>query len=240
MEREQIRLQKYLAERGVASRRAAEKMIAEGRVAVNGVIVVTMGAKVDPERDQVSVDGEQIINLPRPRYILLFKPAGYICSAHDERGRRTVLDLLEGVTERVYPVGRLDYDTSGLLLLTNDGELTNKLLHPSHQVTKTYWADVEGVPDSQDLLRLRQGVMLSDGITAPAQARIRRIKNGNASVELKIHEGRNRQVRRMMEAVGHPVRYLSRRQLAFLNLDGLKVGQWRELSDKEIAKLKLL
>ena len=240
MEIEQIRLQKYLAERGVTSRRAAEKMIAEGRVAVNGSVITTMGAKVDPKRDQVSVDGEQINSLPRPRYILLFKPSGYICSAHDERGRRTVLDLLQGITERVYPVGRLDYDTSGLLLLTNDGELTNKLLHPSHQVTKTYWADVEGVPDSQDLRRLRQGILLEDGITAPAQARIRRIKNGNASVELKIHEGRNRQVRRMMEAVGHPVRYLSRRELAFLNLDGLKVGQWRELNAKEITELKLL
>lgn len=238
MENEKIRLQKYLANKGVASRRAAETMIAEGRIRVNGKIVDAMGVKVDPKKDKVKVDGELLTASPRLRYILLFKPAGYICSANDERGRRTVLDLLEDVTQRVYPVGRLDYNTSGLLLLTNDGDLTHKLLHPSHQVKKTYIAEVEGIPKKQAIDMLRKGIKLSDGITAPAEVHLLKRSENGASIEMKIHEGRNRQIRRMLEAVGFPVNHLRRSAFAFLDLSGLKPGQWRELNDEEIAKLK--
>ncbi len=240
MNGEKIRLQKYLAAYGVASRRAAEQMIAAGRVAVNGRIVEQMGVLIDPAQDQVSVDGQPLTSRPALRYLLLFKPTGYICSVHDERGRRTVLDLLDGVEERVYPVGRLDYDTSGLLLLTNDGALTHRLLHPSHQVEKTYLAEVAGVPSQQALRRLRQGVLLEDGLTAPARARLSSVQHGKATVELTIHEGRNRQVRRMLAAVGYPVQRLRRVALGFLTLDGLHSGQWRELSAAEVARLRKL
>ncbi|MBR5429953.1 MAG: rRNA pseudouridine synthase [Firmicutes bacterium] len=238
-EREAQRLQKYLAAMGVASRRACEELIAAGRVTVNGRVVSEPGLRVVPGRDLVAVDGKLLTEAPRLRYILLYKPAGYICSAADEKGRRTVLDLLTGVTERVYPVGRLDYDTSGLLLLTNDGELTQKLLHPSHEVEKTYLAQVEQEPDAAALALLRRGVRLSDGLTAPARARCRK-SGGGVWVELTIHEGRNRQVRRMLEAVGHPVLRLKRVRLAGLDLTGLRPGQWRELTADEIRRLRSL
>ncbi|MCR4963788.1 MAG: rRNA pseudouridine synthase [Firmicutes bacterium] len=233
---EPIRLQKFLAERGVASRRAAEQMIAAGRVQVNGKTVTDMGVKIVPERDRVLVDGAEPPAPPQLRYILLHKPTGYICSVRDEKGRRTVLDLVPAA-QRLYPVGRLDYDTSGLLLLTNDGALTHALLHPSRQVEKTYWAETEAVPDESGLQRLRRGVYLSDGKTAPAKARIvKRLPDG-AVVELTIHEGRNRQVRRMMEAINCPVRRLKRVSVAFLTLEGLPLGGWRELSPEEVARL---
>ena len=235
-----IRLHKYIADQGVASRRAAEAMIAAGRVTVNGRVVTEMGMKIDPGRDSVRVDGEPLGSRPRLRYILLHKPAGYICSAHDERGRRTVLDLLSGVNERVYPVGRLDYDTSGLLLLTNDGDLTHHLLHPSHQVEKTYLALVEKCPEQATLEHLRRGVKLSDGITAPAKARLLRRQTDGALVEISIHEGRNRQVKRMFEAVGCPVKHLKRIRLAFLDVKQLALGEWRELSLDEVNRLKQL
>ena len=193
---------------------------------VNGSVVDAMGVKVDPAQDQIFVDGKRIETRPQLRYLLLFKPVGYICSVHDDRRRRTVLDLLEGINERVYPVGRLDYDTSGLLLLTNDGEMTNQLLHPSHQVEKTYLAQVTGIPASHDLQRLREG--------------IQSVRQGNAVIELQIHEGRNRQVRRMMDAIGHPVQRLRRTAVAFLRLEGLQPGQWRDLTAEEVARLKQL
>ena len=235
---EEERLQKYLAAMGVASRRACEQLIAEGRVQVNGETVTLPGTKITPGADTVAVDGRVLSRAPRLRYILLYKPVGYICSAADEKGRRTVLDLLDGVTERVYPVGRLDYDTSGVLLLTNDGELTNRLLHPSHEVEKTYLAQVEGEPDQKALERLRKGVKLSDGLTAPAKVRRQRSRDGRFWLELTIHEGRNRQVRRMLEAVGHPVLHLKRTKLDFLDLSGLSPGAWRELSADEVGRLK--
>lgn len=237
---EAIRLQKYLAEHGVASRRRAEQLITAGRVSVNGSIITELGSKVRPGTDVVCVDKERIGGTVQLRYILLNKPAGYICSAHDDRGRRTVLDLLDGVSERVYPVGRLDYDTAGLLLLTNDGDLTNQLLHPSHLVDKTYLAEVEGCPDRTDLDRLRRGIRLRDGMTAPARAQIVKRRDDSSWVELTIHEGRNRQVRRMMEAIGHPVKHLKRTRLAFLDIRELKTAEWRELSADEIHRLKQL
>ena len=235
---EEERLQKYLAAMGVASRRACERLIAEGRVQVNGETVTQPGTKITPGVDTVAVDGRALADAPRLRYILLYKPVGYICSAADEKGRRTVLDLLDGVTERVYPVGRLDYDTSGALLLTNDGELTNRLLHPSHEVEKTYLAQVEGEPDQKDLERLRKGVRLDDGLTAPAKVRRKLSRDGRFWLELTIHEGRNRQVRRMLEAVGHPVLHLKRTKLDFLDLTGLTPGAWRELTADEARRLK--
>ncbi len=235
---EEERLQKYLAAMGVASRRACEQLIAEGRVQVNGETVTIPGAKIIPGMDTVAVDGRVLSDAPRLRYILLYKPVGYICSAADEKGRRTVLDLLDGVAERVYPVGRLDYDTSGALLLTNDGELTNRLLHPSHEVEKTYLAQVEGEPEQKALERLRKGVRLSDGMTAPAKVRRKHSRDGRFWLELTIHEGRNRQVRRMLEAVGHPVLHLKRIKLDFLDLTGLSPGAWRELTVDEVRRLK--
>lgn len=236
----ELRLQKYLAAAGVASRRGAEEMIAAGRVAINGRVIREMGTKVRPEQDRVTVDGVLISAAPRSRYILLFKPAGYICSCEDERGRRTVLDLLSGVEERVYPVGRLDYDTSGLLLLTNDGALTQSLLHPSRLVDKTYAAEVKGVPTGQALEQLRRGLRLEDGMTAPAQVRVLRRRADGALLELTIHEGRNRQVRRMLEAVNLPVLHLKRVRFAFLDLSGLQPGEWRDLTGEEVSRLKNL
>lgn len=233
------RLQKLLAERGVASRRAAEAMIAAGRVAVNGVIIREMGQKVDADQDQIAVDGQPLPALPHPRYILLHKPVGYLCSAQDERGKKSVLSLVEGVNERLYPVGRLDYDSSGLLLLTNDGALTEALLHPSRQVEKTYAATVAGPVSAADLDKLRQGLILEDGACAPAHVVLKRRSQGSSLLEITIHEGRKRQVRRMCEAVGHPVTRLQRLRVGGLTLGGLKPGQWRELDPREVQNLKL-
>lgn len=236
----EVRLQKYLADKGIASRRSAEKMIAEGRISVNGQMVTEMGSKVRPEKDQIRVDGKLIEREVVLRYILLNKPPGYICSAQDDRGRRTVMDLIDGVSERIYPVGRLDYDTAGLLLLTNDGQLTNLLLHPSHQVDKTYLAEISGGIDNAAVEKLRRGVRLQDGRTAPAKVNV--VKRGGdiTRVEITIHEGKNRQVRRMMEAVGHPVLRLKRIKIAFLDAKDLRLGEWRELSGSEVRRLKQL
>ncbi|MGI5824943.1 MAG: pseudouridine synthase [Bacillota bacterium] len=233
------RLQKIMAERGVASRRSSEKMILEGRVAVNGQTVSVPGTKADPEADEITVDG---VLLPKkqvdPVYIMLYKPSGYITSACDERKRRTVLDLV-GVEERIYPVGRLDYNTSGLLILTNDGELTNGLLHPKGEVPKEYECAVKGRVTLSCLDKLEKGVRLSDGRTAPARAFIKRQNGSQTVINITIHEGRNRQVRRMMEAVGLEVCWLKRRSFAGLTLDGLKLGEWRYLNDMEIKRLKI-
>lgn len=234
------RLQKVMSRMGVASRRASEEMIAAGRVAVNGKIVDTVGMKVDISKDEITVDGQEISAKPRTRYILLYKPAGYITSAKDQKGRRTVLDLLTDVSERVYPVGRLDYATGGLLLLTNDGELTNSLLHPSKEVEKTYQAETEGRISAAELRILRDGVRLSDGITAPAKVRVLVQKERSTVLEITIHEGKNRQVRRMLDAVGHPVIRLKRVRFAFLDLKGLKPGEWRDLTPAEVGRLQSL
>ena len=234
-----IRLQKFLAERGVASRRSAEKMIAEGKVTVNRKVVTEMGIRIDPAIDKVSVEGKPVAKPQTMRYILLNKPAGYICSSNDEKGRRTVLDLVD-IKERIYPVGRLDYGTAGLLLLTNDGDLANHLLHPSHHVDKVYLAEIEGVPTAEKLAKLRRGIRLEDGVTAPAQVRIVKRHADSAQVEIIIHEGRNRQVRRMMEAVECPVIHLKRVGMAFLDLTGVPLGQWRYLTADEVRRLKIL
>ncbi|WP_204516815.1 pseudouridine synthase [Brevibacillus fulvus] len=233
------RLQKVLAQAGIASRRHSEELILQGRVSVNGQIVRELGTKVDPEKDRIEVD-RQPIRKEQHLYLLLHKPTGVITSLHDPQGRRIVTDLLSGIEERVYPVGRLDYDTSGLLLLTNDGELANKLAHPSYEIDKVYRAWVKGIPDSRQLLKLQRGIALEDGMTAPAKAKLLEAdaQKNRALIELTIHEGRNRQVRRMCEAIGHPVLELSRIRLGFLTLDGIKPGAYRHLTAAEVDKLK--
>lgn len=233
------RLQKVMAHAGIASRRKSEDIIAEGRVKVNGETVTEMGTKVNPDRDVIEVDGE-IISKEKRVYILLNKPQGYICTVDDPRGRNTVLDLVDDVKQRIYPVGRLDYDTSGLLMLTNDGQLTYILTHPSHEINKTYLTEVKGRLDTKNADRLRKGVELEDGMTAPAQLEIKEREENNTLFTLTIHEGRNRQVRRMCEKIGLPVISLKRISVGPLTLEGLSEGEYRNLTDKEIEFLKNL
>ncbi len=236
------RLQKILSQAGIASRRAAEKLIAEGRVAVNGTVVTTAGCKADPSQDHITVDGAALQGQEEKVYFLLNKPKGYISTAHDERGRKTVLDLLPEVAERIYPIGRLDNATEGLLLLTNDGVLMNSLLHPRYEVRKTYLARVQGIPTAEELDGLRQGIELEDGLTAPAQVRLMEQdpKRNVSKVEIIIHEGRNRQVRRMCTAIGHEVIALKRTEFAGLSLSGTARGHYRRLTDMELEHLKML
>ena len=243
------RLQKILSQAGVASRRAAEKLIAEGRVTVNGTTVREMGTKADPSVDDIRVDGRRIKRAERLRYILLNKPAGYVTTRSDPQRRPTVIDLLRGVRDYVYPVGRLDYDTEGLLLLTNDGDLAAKLTHPRHGVERTYEARVAGMPGVDALERLRKGIPLDGRRTQPADVDLlsRRgpAKAGHydhpeqdALLRITIREGRNRQVRRMCEAVGHPVKTLARTRIGSLTDRHLKPGMWRELRAEEVRALR--
>ena len=235
-----VRLQKILSQAGIASRRAAEKLIAEGRVSVNGETVREMGTKADLSSDDIRVDGRRIKSAERPRYILLNKPAGFVTTRSDPQRRQTVIDLLAGVREYVYPVGRLDYDTEGLLLLTNDGDLAAMLTHPRHGVERTYEARVAGMPDDAALERLRRGIPLDGRRTLPADVTLvnkgRRDRDG--IVLLTIREGRNRQVRRMLEAVGHPVRELRRTKIGPIQDRKLKPGMWRDLTPEEVRKLR--
>lgn len=236
----QARLQKILSSAGVTSRRAAEALMREGRVSVNGEVVRELGTKADPETDDIRVDGRRVAARERLRYLLLNKPRGYVTTMHDPQRRPTVLDLLPGIRERVYPVGRLDYDSEGLLLLTNDGELTAHLTHPRHGVERLYEARVRGVPDAHTIERLARGVVLDGRRTAPASARWGRpLDRPDQSVLLiGIHEGRNRQVRRMCETVGHPVVRLSRIAIGPIRDDQLQPGRFRELTAAEVARLK--
>jgi pseudouridine synthase len=232
------RLQKFLAHAGVASRRAGERLILEGRVTVNGHVVRELGTKIDPAQDVVKVDGRRVAGPPTsPVYYVLNKPRGYVTTLHDPEGRPTVKELLRGVKRRVYPVGRLDFDSEGLLILTDDGDLAHDLMHPSRGVGKTYLAKVRGIPDAATLSRLRGGIPLDRRPTAPAQARIAR-KGDNAWVEIRIIEGRNRQVRRMLEAVGFPVLRLRRTAYGPLTLGRLAAGQFRPLEEAEVHALK--
>jgi 23S rRNA pseudouridine2605 synthase len=235
-----VRLQKILSQAGVASRRAAEALIAQGRVTVNGRTITGMGGKADPDADEIRVDGRRITPVERRRYILLHKPAGYVTTRADPERRRTVLDLIAGVGAYVYPVGRLDYDTDGLLLLTNDGELAARLTHPRHGVERTYDARVSGLPDQAALDRLRAGIPLDGRRTRPAVVTLLNAgrRDGDGIVRLTIREGRNRQVRRMLEAVGHPVRSLTRTSIGPLVDRSLKPGHWRELTSDEVRRLR--
>lgn len=232
------RIQKVIARAGIASRREAEKLISEGRVTLNGKVVEELGTKVDTDKDYIKVDGK-LITRPEPKaYLILYKPRGYVTTTSDPEGRPTIMELLERVKGRVFPVGRLDYDTEGLILCTNDGDLTHRLQHPSHEVPKTYFAKVEGVPTPEEITKLRKGIKLEDGMTAPAKVKLVRKVEANSWLEITIHEGRNRQVKRMVEAIGHPIIKLKREGLAFLTLGDLKSGEFRHLTAEEIKKLK--
>ena len=233
------RLQKVMAQAGVASRRRSEEMIRSGRVNVNGQCVTELGVKVDPRQDRIEVDGQPLI-LEQKRTFLFYKPEQVITSMHDPQGRKVVADFFRHIPERLFPVGRLDYDTEGLLIMTNDGELANRLLHPRYKVEKVYIATVEGNPGPNAIKQLKKGVKLKDGWTAPAKVRFLSYSNADdtSRLELTIHEGRKRQVRRMLKAVGHHVIHLIRVQFGFLTLEGLHKGEARELTDEELLRLK--
>ncbi|HWR60052.1 MAG TPA: pseudouridine synthase [Clostridia bacterium] len=232
------RLQKVMSEFGVASRRKCEELIAGGRVKVNGRVVTEQGCKVDKEKDSIEVDGKVIRRPDALLYILLNKPSGYITSVRDQFGRPTVLDLLKGVSVRVFPIGRLDYDTEGLLILTNDGDLTYRITHPRHNIDKTYRALVRGKVESRAVAAFSRGLVIEDYVTAPAVLKAVGEAKGNSIVEITIHEGRNRQVRKMCAAIGHEVIRLKRIKIGKIGLDGLKTGQWRYLEEEEVNYLK--
>ncbi len=228
------RLQKILSQAGVASRRASEKLMLDGRVSVNGVTVTALGTKADAGRDDIRVDGRRIRAAQPHRYVLLNKPRGYVTTRSDPQRRRTVLDLLGGLREYLYPVGRLDYDSEGLLILTNDGELAARLTHPRHGVPRVYEARVLGEPDAHDLARLSKGVTIDGRRTGAAEV----VALGPGRLRITVREGRNRQVRKMCEAIGHPVAELRRVAIGPIRDGKLKPGQWRELAGHEIDKLK--
>ncbi|MBE9503968.1 MAG: rRNA pseudouridine synthase [Proteobacteria bacterium] len=233
-----IRLQKVLAQAGVASRREAEKMILNGRIKVDGKVIKELGTKVDPEKNDIEVDDRSISKSEKKVYYLLNKPKGCVTTMKDPRGRLTVNDLLKDIDERVYPVGRLDYDTTGVLIITNDGELANALAHPKKEIDKYYHALVQGVPSNEALKRLREGVQLEDGKTAPAKIRVLEIKGNKSWLEIIIHEGKNRQVKRMCEAISHKVLRLKRTRFGPLEVNDLASGKIRALKDGEIEALK--
>ena len=238
------RLQKILSAAGIASRRAAEVLIRDGRVTLNGRTVTELGTKADPDTDDVRVDGRRVKAAPRRRYILLYKPRGYMTTRSDPQNRPTVIDLLTkgGVRDYVYPVGRLDYDSEGLLLLTSDGDLAARLTHPRHGVAREYQVRVRGVPDHHALDRLTRGIMLEGRRTAPAEVTLERVSDGEdgaqAVLSFVIHEGRNRQVRNMCDAIGHPVVRLTRVRIGPISDARIRPGEFRDLTDREIAQLK--
>lgn len=230
------RVQKVLARAGYGSRRAAEELIRDGRVTVDGR-VATLGDRVDPDQGpRLTVDGVPVPTAPNLVYYLLHKPTGVVTTALDPEGRRTVVELVPS-EPRVFPVGRLDYDTSGLLVLTNDGTLAQLLTHPSHGVPKTYLAEVAGEPTRARIRELRDGLALDDGVTAPARVRVVGARGDATALEVTIHEGRNRQVRRMCEAIGHPVRRLVRTRVGPVRDEHLQAGEWRALTVEEVRAL---
>ena len=247
----QVRLQKIISAAGIASRRAAERLIEEGRVSVNGRTVTELGSKADPESDDIRVDERRVRGPEQHRYLLLNKPRGYVTTRSDPEHRPTVLDLLRGVREYVYPVGRLDFDSEGLLILTNDGDLAARLTHPRHEVDRVYEAQVLGVPDAHDLDRLRRGIVIEGRRTSPAQVELvadrrsskapparSRSADETSLVRITIHEGRTRQVRKMADAIGHPVRTLRRIRIGPIADKTLKPGTYRELTPEEVRRLK--
>lgn len=234
------RLQKYLARCGVGSRRRCEEYIQQGLVMVDGETVTELGTKIDPEKSTVTFRGRKVQPEDQvPTTVMLHKPAGYVTTSHDQFGRPNVTQLVDIPGVRLYPVGRLDYQTTGLLLLSNDGDLTYQLTHPGNRVPKVYQALVAGEITSEEIRKLEKGVVLEDGFrTAPAEVKLVSLKSGNSRIEITIYEGKNHQVRRMAKAVGHPVLRLKRVQEGNLRLGTLKEGEYRILSDKEIRELK--
>ncbi len=232
------RVQKIIAAAGIASRRAAEQLILDGRVKVNGVVVTELGTKADPEKDHIKVDGK-LINPRQPKtYVMLNKPVGYVTTMSDPEGRPVVSSLLQGIRTRVYPVGRLDYNTEGLLLLTNDGDFANLVTHPRHELPKTYLVKVKGALEDRDVENLEQGVFLKDGKTAPARVRRLRKEEANSWVEITIREGRKRQVRRMIDHTGKSVIKLKRTSVGGLELGDLALGAYRHLTSEEVKGLR--
>jgi 23S rRNA pseudouridine2605 synthase len=234
------RLQKVIAQAGIASRRKSEELIKEGKVKVNGKVITELGVKVS-NSDKVEVNEIQI-ERESPVYFLLYKPRGVISSVSDDKGRKVVTDFFPHIMERIYPVGRLDYDTSGVLLMTNDGEFANLLMHPRSEIEKVYVAKTQGIPLRESLRKLEKGIRLEDGKTSPARVKMISLdkKKQTSIVELVIHEGRNRQVRRMFEAIGHQVIKLKRERYGTLTLNGLNAGEARELTPHEVKQLRAL
>ena len=230
------RLQKFIAESGYTSRRKAEELIKDGKVKVNGVVVTELGTKVD-SKDSVEINGE-LLSKEDKVYYMLNKPRGVVCTASDEKGRKTVVDLID-TNERIYPVGRLDYDTTGMILLTNDGEFANSITHPKNNIDKVYIAKVKGIVKAEHIIPLEKGAMVNGYKTAPAKVKLRRVdrEKKTSMVEITIHEGRNHEVKKMFEYVGLEVMKLKRERIAFLNLNGLNSGEYRRLTPKELKEL---
>lgn len=235
-----MRLQKYIALCGVTSRRKAEQLILEGKVKVNDKIIRELGTIIDVDKDKVKVNNKLIKPENNKVYIMLNKPIGYVTTLKDEKNRKIVTDLIEDVNERIYPVGRLDADTTGLLLLTNDGDITYKLTHPSNKIPKKYIAIVEGVPNKYELEKFRNGLKIDGRYTSKAKIKIVKTYDNESVLEITIHEGRNRQVKKMCEEINHPVKKLKRVAIGELELGDLALGQWRYLTNDEIEYLKNL
>ena len=231
------RLQKLISRAGLMSRREAENFIVAGRVTVDGKIVNTLGARADSAVNKICVDGRELTFDAEKIYLLLNKPEGFLSAAVDKRGRATVLDLVKEISARVYPCGRLDLNSSGLILMTNDGELMNRLLHPRFKISKTYRVKVDGEITAEKINRLCAGIELDDGMTAPAEVELIHAEKNSATLDITIHEGRNRQIRRMLAAVGCNVKNLVRTKFAGLTLDGVEVGKYRRLTPAEVKRL---
>ena len=234
----EIRLQKFMAEQGVASRRKSEELIASGKVKVNGH-PASLGDKIDPYKDLVTVRGQKITHIRKRKmiYIMLHKPRGYVTTVSDERGRKTVMDLIPDIKERIYPVGRLDKDSEGLLILTNDGSFTNCMTHPSHEYAKVYRVTVRPAVTDEILMNLRNGIVIDGRKTAPAEVTVLSQEEGRVVLEFILHEGRNREIRKMCESQGLEVARLKRTSIGSLKLGMLPQGQYRELSEQEVKKL---
>lgn len=233
-----MRLQKYIAKSGYTSRRKAEVLIADGKVKVNGKKVVELGTQVEPSKDKIEVEGKLLTIEEQLVYVLLNKPTGVVSTVSDQFERPTVLSCIKGIEERIYPVGRLDYNTSGLLILTNDGEFTNRVTHPRYHVPKTYLVEAEGRLNINDLEKLRKGVFIDDYKTQPALAKVLKENRRGSIVEITIREGKNRQIRKMFDAINHPVLKLKRIKIGDISDETLKIGSWRHLTNKEITYLK--
>ena len=231
-----MRLQKFLAHAGIASRRAAEEIIKQGRVTINGLTITSMGVTVTAS-DIVAVDGKVIKKEEEKKYIMLNKPVGYVSSAKDQFGRPTVLDLVTDVNMRLYPVGRLDYDTSGLIFLTNDGDFTYQLTHPKHEIEKVYEALISGIPTNEEIIRFKNGLTIEDYTTSPANIEVIDKSRDNVLVHITIHEGKNRQVRKMCAAIGHKVITLKRLSIGPIALGNLPSGKWRNLTGFELKNI---
>lgn len=235
---EEIRLQKYLAEAGIASRRKAEELIQQGKVKVNNAIVTELGIKINPEKDKIEYEGKTITREDEKVYILLNKPIGYVTTAKDQFNRDSVLDLVK-VKQRIVPVGRLDMYTSGALILTNDGDFVYQVTHPKHEIEKTYTVTIKGIVTKEEVERLKKGIKIEDYTTRPAKVKILKTEEekDQSRLEITIHEGKNRQVRKMCETVGHKVLALHRSKIAGIGVKELPLGKWRYLNEKEIGRI---